>query len=92
MDKSKWEVDNKTFGEVFDLFMGRTPSRDNDSYWQNGKYEWLSIGDMGDTKYLSKTKELVSEEAIANMQLVPENTVVMSFKLSIGKVGITSIP
>lgn len=92
MDKSKWEVNNKTFGEVFDLFMGRTPSRDNDLYWQNGKYEWLSIGDMGDTKYLSKTKEKVSEEAIVNMQLVPENTVVMSFKLSIGKVGITSIP
>ena len=92
MDRSKWEVDNKTFGEVFDLFMGRTPSRDNDSYWQNGKYEWLSIGDMGETKYLSKTKEMVSEEAVANMQQVPENTVVMSFKLSIGKVGITSIP
>lgn len=92
MDKSKWEVNNMTFGEVFDLFMGRTPSRDNDLYWQNGKYEWLSIGDMGDTKYLSKTKEKVSEEAIVNMQLVPENTVVMSFKLSIGKVGITSIP
>lgn len=92
MDRSKWEVDNKTFGEVFDLFMGRTPSRDNDSYWQSGKYEWLSIGDMGETKYLSKTKEMVSEEAVANMQQVPENTVVMSFKLSIGKVGITSIP
>ena len=92
MDRSKWEVYNKTFGEVFDLFMGRTPSRDNDSYWQNGKYEWLSIGDMGETKYLSKTKEMVSEEAVANMQQVPENTVVMSFKLSIGKVGITSIP
>ena len=92
MDRSKWEVDNKTFGEVFNLFMGRTPSRDNDSYWQDGKYEWLSIGDMGDTKYLSKTKEMISEEAVANMQQVPENTVVMSFKLSIGKVGITSIP
>lgn len=97
MDKSKWEykkleVDNLPIGDVFDIFMGRTPSRDDLSLWEDGNHEWVSIGDMGSTKYISETKEKVSDIACANMRLVPKDTVIMSFKLSIGKVAITEIP
>ena len=97
MDKSKWEykkleVDNLPIGDVFDIFMGRTPSRDDLSFWEDGNHEWVSIGDMGTTKYISDTKEKVSDKACSNMRLVPKDTVIMSFKLSIGKVAITEIP
>jgi len=97
MDKSKWEykkleVDNLPIGDVFDIFMGRTPSRDDLSLWEDGSHEWVSIGDMGTTKYISDTKEKVSDKACTNMRLVPKDTVIMSFKLSIGKVAITEIP
>lgn len=97
MDRSKWEykkleVDNLPIGDVFDIFMGRTPSRDDLSFWEDGNHEWVSIGDMGAAKYISETKEKVSDIACANMRLVPKDTVIMSFKLSIGKVAITAIP
>ena len=97
MDRSKWEykkleVDNLPIGDVFDIFMGRTPSRDDLSLWEDGSHEWVSIGDMGTTKYISDTKEKVSDKACTNMRLVPKDTVIMSFKLSIGKVAITEIP
>lgn len=97
MDRSKWEykkleVDNLPIGDVFDIFMGRTPSRDDLSFWEDGNHEWVSIGDMGTTKYISDTKEKVSDKACSNMRLVPKDTVIMSFKLSIGKVAITEIP
>lgn len=57
-------------------------------YWGSGN-RWLSISDLKE-KYISKSKEEITDLAVekANMKLVPKNTVVMSFKLSIGRVAI----
>ena len=82
-----------TLSELFDLKMGKTPSRNNDDYWREGIYKWISIADLTKTgKYISETKELLSEKAIeeSGISIIPANTVIMSFKLSIGKTAITS--
>lgn len=50
MDKSKWEY--KKCNEVFDLFMGKTPSRKDSSLWNDGSHPWVSISDMTG-KYIS---------------------------------------
>ena len=39
-------------------------------------------------KYLTETKKMISEEAIKNKQIIKKDTLVMSFKLTIGKLGI----
>lgn len=85
--KKDWEV--KRFEDVFFLKMGKTPSRDNSCYW-NGDYKWATISDINGSKYIYNTKEKISSEAISdnNMTLISEGTVIMSFKLSIGKVAI----
>ena len=79
--------------EIFDLQMGKTPSRNNKEYWNTNDYKWISIADLTKTgKYISETKEYLSEGAIDNsgIKVIPANTVVMSFKLSIGKTAITA--
>ncbi len=78
---------------VCDINVGKTPSRANPSYWGEG-FKWLSIADMNQGSVLSDTKETITEKAIkeCNCKIVPQNTVLFSFKLSIGKVGITKIP
>ena len=79
--------------DIFDLQMGKTPSRNNRDYWNNEGYKWISIADLSKTdKYISKTKEYLSRSAIeeSGIKVIPANTVIMSFKLSIGKVAITS--
>lgn len=88
---SKWE--KVKLRDVCEINIGKTPSRDNVLFWNNGIYKWLSISDMQD-KYLIDSKEKISMEAVGkcNMKLIPINTVVMSFKLSVGKVGILSEP
>ncbi|MGO0916372.1 hypothetical protein ACTPEM_24930, partial [Clostridioides difficile] len=45
---------------------------------------------LSDRQYILKSKEEITDLAVekANMKLVPKNTVVMSFKLSIGRVAI----
>ena len=79
--------------DIFDLQMGKTPSRDNVDYWNTNDYKWISIGDLSTTEmYISNTKEHLSEKAVqeSRIKLIPRNTVVMSFKLSIGKTAITA--
>jgi len=81
----------KRFDEVFDLQMGRTPSRDNKQYWTNGQFKWISIADLKNQKYINSTKECITELAVSESGIkpIPANTVIMSFKLSIGKTAIT---
>lgn len=79
--------------EIFELQMGKTPSRHNSSYWNTGDYKWISIADLSNVgKYISETKETISESAVieSGIKIIPANTVVMSFKLSIGKTAITA--
>ena len=81
--------------EIFDLQMGKTPSRNNADYWTDGQYDWVSIADLGSyQKYVEDTKERISALAVqeSGIKSVPANTVIMSFKLSLGKTAITQEP
>ena len=78
--------------QAFDLQMGKTPARNRPDYW-NGDHKWISIADIGNAeKFLTKTKESITEAGIdgSGIKVVPKGTVIMSFKLSIGKTAITS--
>ena len=78
--------------DAFDLQIGRTPARSNAANW-NGQYKWISITDLGTAgKYISTTKEKITDKGIdeSGIKIVPKGTVVMSFKLSIGKTAITT--
>ncbi|EOE7081968.1 restriction endonuclease subunit S [Enterobacter asburiae] len=72
---------------VCDINIGKTPSRGNNRYWGKG-HKWLSIADMNQGKWISTTKEQITDLAVeeSGIKKVPANTVLFSFKLSIGKV------
>ncbi len=78
------------FDEVFDLQMGKTPDRKTPEYF-GGENIWVSIRDLDD-KYLSKSNECISDEAvrITNIKKVTAGTVIMSFKLTVGKCAIAA--
>ena len=78
--------------DEFNLQMGKTPARDNPAYW-GGDQKWASIADIARSgMYLSETKEAITQEAVSEsgIKAVPQNTLVMSFKLSIGRTAITT--
>ena len=80
--------------DIFNLQMGKTPARDNPTYW-GGDKNWASIADIAKSgKYISETKESISDAAVkeTGIKAVPANTVIMSFKLSIGRTAITTTP
>ena len=75
--------------------MGKTPARANKEYWNNGDNTWVSISDLSTyDKYVGETKETISALAIkeSGIKPTPANTVIMSFKLTIGKTAITVKP
>ena len=78
--------------DEFNLQMGKTPARDNPAYW-GGDQKWASIADIARSgMYLSETKEAITQEAVSEsgIKAVPQNTLVISFKLSIGRTAITT--
>lgn len=86
--KEGWEY--KRFNEVFDLQMGKTPDRKTPQYFE-GDNVWVSIRDMG-TKEITDSNEHISDEAIvaSNIRKVKKGTVIMSFKLTVGKCAIAA--
>ena len=82
-------------GQIVDFSAGRTPSRNEPSYWNSGEYVWVSIGDMTDGAILNSTRETVTEKAaqdVFGVRPEPAGTILMSFKLTIGKMARLGIP
>jgi len=80
--------------KVADFKLGRTPSRSKESYWCDGIYPWVSIADMKEFGFIYDTSEKVSQLAfdeIFKAQLVPKDTLLMSFKLTIGRTSILKV-
>lgn len=77
----EWET--KRLGEIATIAMGRTPSRTNAAFWGRG-HVWLSIADL-QGKIISESKEQITDLAAASMTPIPKGTLLMSFKLSIGR-------
>ena len=80
-------------GEVCDVIIGRTPDRSRRDFWGQG-FPWLSIADMSQGNVITETKEQITDSAVASAKprLIQPGTVLLSFKLSIGKVGIANVP
>lgn len=78
----------KKMSEVFDLQMGKTPDRKTPSYF-GGNNVWVSIRDL-DGKEIGESNEHITDTAVTttNIRKVKKGTVIMSFKLTVGKCAI----
>ena len=74
-------------GDISTIGKGFTPSTSNPEYW-DGDINWLSIADMNQGKYITETIKKITEEGCKNKKIVEKDTLIMSFKLTIGRLGI----
>lgn len=82
------------FPNLVNFILGKTPERHNPKYWNDGKYPWFSIADMKDKQIIFETKEKISECSLKenfNSFLTPAGTLIMSFKLTVGRVSILGV-
>ncbi len=88
-----WEV--KTLDEIAEITIGRTPPRMQEEWFSTNPRDikWISIKDMADVSvYIHRTAEYLTKDAIKrfNIPVIPKNTVIVSFKLTVGRLAITT--
>lgn len=88
-----WEL--KSLELIYKIQIGRTPSRDESKWFLKNDIgiKWISIKDINENGvFLLKTNENLSKEALKKhkIPLIPKNTVVLSFKMSVGRIAITN--
>ena len=85
-----------TLGQVAEVAIGKTPARKEKIYWdpvKSTENRWATIADLK-RRYVGETSEHISDLGIqhSNSRLVPAGTLLMSFKLTLGRAAITSTP
>ena len=81
--------------EYFDISIGKTPPRKEPQWFSTNLQDvtWVSISDMGTCGlYISSSSEQLTKQAVErhNVKVVPDNTVLLSFKLTVGRIAITN--
>ena len=89
-----WE--KKSAKDFFTMSIGKTPPRAESSWFSTDDKDvpWVSISDMKDVMFVNITNERLTHEACDhfNVKIVPEGTILLSFKLTVGRVSIADKP
>ena len=88
-----WE--EKQLGDVVSISIGRTPPRQEFHWFSTNQNDvkWVSIKDLGSSGiFVFDTAEKLTRKAIEyfNIPIIPKDTVILSFKMTVGRVGITT--
>lgn len=83
--------------DVTDYKVGKTPSTKSSIYWTNDNsgYNWVSIADLNHDGVVTETSKKVTHEALKEVfraEPVAVGTILMSFKLTLGKISILETP
>lgn len=90
-----WAV--RAADSLTEVGIGKTPPRKEPQWFTEGQgdWRWVSIKDMGASGvFQQRSSEFLTSEAVSrfNVRVVPGRTVLLSFKLTIGRVAITDGP
>lgn len=78
---------------IVNFKIGKTPPRSEGIWWKDD-IPWVSIADMPENGVLISTKEKISQQALDEKfsgKISPAGSLIMSFKLTVGRVSILGI-
>ncbi|MDN5100212.1 restriction endonuclease subunit S [Aliarcobacter butzleri] len=95
IEEAKEEWEEKPLGKITNIAIGRTPPRKEEEWFSTDSQDvkWISIKDLGnDGAFIFKTSEYLTQEAVEkfNVPVIPKDTVLLSFKMTVGRVAITT--
>ena len=88
-----WTIENAVHS--FDISIGKTPPRSELEWFTSNQTDnvWISIADMkSNSPFIFKSAEYLTNEAVKkhNVKIVPANSVLLSFKMTVGRVAIVT--
>ena len=86
--RESWQI--KPLGDLCQIQLGKTPHRKTEKFWDKDKNStniWLSISDLIHGKEVFDSKEYVSDEGKKIFKITPKGTLMLSFKLTLGRVS-----
>ena len=83
--------------DVSDYKVGKTPSTKSSAYWTNSGdgFNWVSIADLNHDGIVFETSKEITDKAVSEVfrcDPAPAGTILMSFKLTLGKISILDMP
>jgi len=97
VEEAQEDWEERPLAEVVKISIGRTPPR-KEFHWfstSSSDVKWVSIKDLGESGlFVFDTSEYLTQEAVENFNIpiIPKDTVLLSFKMTVGRVGITAEP
>ncbi len=81
-------------GNLLPFRIGRTPPSKDPKFWSESGHSWVSIADMDHFGVVDHTQRKLTERGAAQFgyEPLPIGTLLMSFKLTIGKIAVLGIP
>ena len=95
IEEAKEDWEEEQLDKIANIGIGRTPPRKEFEWFSKSSddVKWISIKDLGEQGvFIFNTAEYLTQEAVGKFRIpiIPKNTVVLSFKMTLGRVGITS--
>ena len=86
---SKWPL--VSIGEVCELRVGGTPSKQQEEYWSNGTIKWISSKYISDDGKITNY-QLITEQALrdSSTKIAPKESVILITRVSVGKFAYTT--
>ena len=81
-------------GNLIPFRIGRTPPSKDPQYWSGSGYSWVSIADMDHFGVVQHTQRKLTDRGAAQFGYdpLPVGILLMSFKLTIGKIAVLGVP
>jgi type I restriction enzyme S subunit len=81
-------------GALLPFRIGKTPPSKDPQYWADAGHAWVSISDMNHFGEVFETGRKITDRGagVFGYDLLPSGTLIMSFKLTIGKISVLRVP
>ena len=81
-----------TISDQCSMVIGGTPLRSRNDYYENGQHVWVSVSELNHG-IIMDSKEHINDEGVkhSNVKPVRVGSVLMSFKMSIGKCAVAGV-
>ncbi len=81
-------------GSLLPFRIGKTPPSKDPQYWADSGHAWVSISDMNHFGEVAETGRKITDRGacVFGYEPLPSGTLIMSFKLTIGKISVLRVP